>query len=294
VTCHRFGLRRLDAVAFIEFKQTTAATGRDQSAEWSARSRELTLLYRDLVNVWATIVQRMDQILIIDDDVALCELVTEYLEPLGFQIESVHRGDAGAERALAGEHSLVVLDVMLPGLNGFEVLRRIRAESKIPVLMLTARGDDIDRIVGLEIGADDYLPKPFNPRELTARIRAILRRTTPEASIDQAVEKRVQVGDVELDSGTRAVSCGGENVELTAVEFDLLEKLLRAAGQIVTREELSKQVLGRSSSPFDRSIDMHISNLRKKLGHRVDATERIKTVRGVGYIYAQASASGGK
>ncbi|HUS10739.1 MAG TPA: response regulator [Pyrinomonadaceae bacterium] len=119
----------------------------------------------------------MDQILIIDDDVALCELVTEYLGPLGFQIESVHRGDAGAERALTGEHSLVVLDVMLPGLNGFEVLRRIRAESRIPVLMLTARGDDIDRIVGLEIGADDYLPKPFNPRELTARIRAILRRT---------------------------------------------------------------------------------------------------------------------
>jgi len=236
----------------------------------------------------------MDQILIIDDDVALCELVTEYLEPLGFQIESVHRGDAGAERALAGEHSLVVLDVMLPGLNGFEVLRRIRAESKIPVLMLTARGDDIDRIVGLEIGADDYLPKPFNPRELTARIRAILRRTTSETPFDQASEKRLHVGDVELDSGTRAITRAGQNVELTAVEFDLLEKLLRSAGQIVTREELSKQVLGRSSSPFDRSIDMHISNLRKKLGHRADATERIKTVRGVGYIYAQVSGSGGK
>ena len=236
----------------------------------------------------------MDQILIIDDDVALCELVTEYLEPLGFQIESVHRGDAGVERALAGEHSLVVLDVMLPGLNGFEVLRRIRAESKIPVLMLTARGDDIDRIVGLEIGADDYLPKPFNPRELTARIRAILRRTTSDAPVDQALEKRLHVGDVELDSGTRAITRGGQNVELTAVEFDLLEKLLRSAGQIVTREELSKQVLGRSSSPFDRSIDMHISNLRKKLGHRADATERIKTVRGVGYIYAQVSGSGGK
>jgi two-component system response regulator CpxR len=231
----------------------------------------------------------MDQILIIDDDVALCELVTEYLEPLGFQIESVHRGDAGAERALTGKHSLVVLDVMLPGLNGFEVLRRIRAESKIPVLMLTARGDDVDRIVGLEIGADDYLPKPFNPRELTARIRAILRRTTPDALSDQASEKRVCVGDVELDSGTRAISRAGENVELTAVEFDLLEKLLRAAGQIVTREELSKHVLGRSSSPFDRSIDMHISNLRKKLGSGVDANERIKTVRGVGYIYAQSS-----
>src|SRR5258705_2421652 len=127
----------------------------------------------------------MDQILIIDDDVALCELVTEYLEPLGFQIESVHRGDAGAERALAGEHSLVVLDVMLPGLNGFEVLRRIRTESKVPVLMLTARGDDVDRIVGLEIGADDYLPKPFNPRELVARIRAILPRAKTDDPPDE-------------------------------------------------------------------------------------------------------------
>lgn len=234
----------------------------------------------------------MDQILIIDDDVALCELVTEYLEPLGFQIESVHRGDAGVARALAGEHQLVVLDVMLPGLNGFEVLRRIRADSKVPVLMLTARGDDVDRIVGLEIGADDYLPKPFNPRELTARIRAILRRTSAEAPADQTATKKLNVGDVELDSGTRAVSRAGEKVELTAVEFDLLEKLLRAAGRIVTRDELSKEVLGRSSSPFDRSIDMHISNLRKKLGHQLGGTERIKTIRGVGYIYA--SPSGGK
>jgi two-component system response regulator CpxR len=160
--------------------------------------------------------------------------------------------------------------------------------------MLTARGDDIDRIVGLEIGADDYLPKPFNPRELTARIRAILRRVTPEAATEPALEKRLRVGDIELDSGTRAISRAGENVELTAVEFDLLEKLMRAAGQIVTREELSKEVLGRSSTPFDRSIDMHISNLRKKLGSGVDATERIKTVRGVGYIYAQASPPDGK
>lgn len=236
----------------------------------------------------------VDQILIIDDDVALCELVTEYLEPLGFQIESVHRGDVGAERALAGEHALVVLDVMLPGLNGFEVLRRIRADSRVPVLMLTARGDDVDRIVGLEIGADDYLPKPFNPRELTARIRAILRRTSLAAPADRPLAKRLRLGDVELDSGTRAVSRGGQNVELTAVEFDLLEKLLRAAGRIVTREELSKEVLGRTSSPLDRSIDMHISNLRKKLGQQLGGSERIKTVRGVGYIYAQASVAGGK
>jgi len=235
----------------------------------------------------------MERILIIDDDVALCELVTEYLEPLGFAIESVHRGDLGAERALEGQHALVVLDVMLPGLNGFEVLRRIRAESKVPVLMLTARGDDVDRIVGLEIGADDYLPKPFNPRELTARIRAILRRVPTEKPIDRTTAKKLSVGDVVLDSGTRTVLRSGANVELTSVEFDLLEKLLRVAGEIVTREDLSQQVLGRNASPFDRSIDMHISNLRKKLGHQSGRAERIKTVRGVGYIYARATSGDG-
>lgn len=232
----------------------------------------------------------MDQILIIDDDVALCELVTEYLEPLGFQIETVYRGDTGAERALAGEHSLVVLDVMLPGLNGFEVLRKIREASKVPVLMLTARGDDVDRIIGLEIGADDYLPKPFNPRELTARIRAILRRTSADSS-DKTKPQRFHIGDVELDTGTREVQRNGQAVELTAVEFDLLTNLLRSAGRVITREELSQSVLGRSPSPFDRSIDMHISNLRKKLGHKMGSGERIKTVRGVGYIYSQPEGS---
>jgi two-component system response regulator CpxR len=236
----------------------------------------------------------MEQILIIDDDVALCELVTEYLEPLGFKIESVHRGDTGVERALTGKHSIVVLDVMLPGLNGFEVLRLIRAESKIPVLMLTARGDDVDRIVGLEIGADDYLPKPFNPRELVARIRAILRRTGSEPSTTTAPAKPLIVGDIELHPGTRVVRRAGKIVPLTAVEFDLLEKLLRAAGRILTREDLSREVLGRGTSPFDRSIDMHISNLRKKLGHQIGAVERIKTVRGVGYIYAEVNTSVGK
>lgn len=226
----------------------------------------------------------MEQILIIDDDVALCELVTEYLEPLGFTVDSVHRGDAGADRALAGKYSIVILDVMLPGVNGFEVLRSIRAQSKLPVLMLTARGDDVDRIVGLEIGADDYLPKPFNPRELVARIRAILRRTGAEPLGGTA--KPLIVGDIELDLGTRVVRRSGKVIQLTAVEFDLLEKLLRSAGRILSREDLSKEVLGRNTSPFDRSIDMHISNLRKKLGHQVGAVERIKTVRGVGYIYA--------
>jgi DNA-binding response OmpR family regulator len=228
----------------------------------------------------------MDQILIIDDDVALCELVTEYLEPLGFEITPVHRGDQGAEFAISGKFSIVVLDVMLPGLNGFEVLRRIRAGSKVPVLMLTARGDDVDRIVGLEIGADDYLPKPFNPRELVARIRAILRRSQTATAREDDQPRTLTAGDVELDLGTRVVRRDGQIIELTAVEFDLLEKLLRAAGRIITREELSKDVLGRSTSPFDRSIDMHISNLRKKLGHQLADVERIKTVRGVGYIYA--------
>jgi two-component system response regulator CpxR len=182
----------------------------------------------------------------------------------------------------------VVLDVMLPGLSGFEVLRQIRKESSVPVLMLTARGDEVDRIVGLEIGADDYLPKPFNPRELIARIRAIQRRSErqPQAGAETAQRQRITVGDVELDKGTRAVRRGEEQVELTAVEFSLLEVLLEQAGQIVNRAELVKGVLGRSLSPYDRSIDVHISSLRKKLGHTVDDRERIKTVRGIGYLYS--------
>jgi len=233
----------------------------------------------------------MERILIIDDDVALGELVAEYLQPLGFEVEAVHRGDTGIERMSQTAYDLILLDVMLPGQNGFDVLRRIRETSKIPVLMLTARGDDVDRIVGLEIGADDYLPKPFNPRELAARIRAILRRTNSTDGAGSA--QTLVVGDVEVELGTRLVRRSGTVVELTAVEYDVLEKLLRAAGHIMTREELSRDVLGRSPSPFDRSIDMHISNLRKKLGHQIDAAERIKTVRGVGYIYAQPGATKG-
>jgi DNA-binding response OmpR family regulator len=231
----------------------------------------------------------MERVLVVDDDMALCELVAEYLEPEGYRIEAVHDGEAGVERALSGEHALVVLDFMLPGINGFEVLRRIRARSRLPVVMLTARGEDVDRIVGLEIGADDYLPKPFNPRELVARISAVLRRARPADGQDDHNFRRelLAVGDVEMNTGTRVVERAGETVELTVVEYDLLEKLLRAPGRIVTREELVRDVLHRRLSPFDRSIDMHVSNLRKKLGHQVRGVERIKTVRGVGYIYAQ-------
>src|SRR2546428_5641571 len=233
----------------------------------------------------------MDGVLVIDDDVELCGLVSEYLGGEGFTVECVHDGKRGLEHALRGKHLLVVLDVMLPGMNGFEVLRHLREKSHIPVLLLTARGEDVDRIVGLEIGADDYLPKPFNPRELVARIRAILRRTQPDEALAGGMRESLVVGDIEMDTGTRAVHRAGEAVELTAVEYDLLERLLRSAGQIARREELVKEVLGRELSPFDRSIDMHVSNLRKKLGHQLNGMERIKTIRGVGYIYAAPSGS---
>ncbi len=227
----------------------------------------------------------MERILVIDDDVELCHLVGEYLGAEGFAVESVHDGESGLKKAAAGEYLLVVLDVMLPGINGFEVLRRIRATSRLPVLLLTARGEDVDRIVGLEIGADDYLPKPFNPRELVARIRAILRRTRADGAAPAAPDL-VRVGEVELDPASRTVRVDGKPVELTSVEFNLLEVLLREAGRVVPRERLVNAVLSRKFSPFDRSIDMHISKVRKKLGDN-DNDERIKTVRGVGYIFAR-------
>jgi len=228
----------------------------------------------------------MDRILVIDDDVELCSLVREYLESEGYESESVHDGERGLQRALTGDPMLVVLDVMLPGMNGFDVLRRIRDTSRIPVLLLTARGQDVDRIVGLEIGADDYLPKPFNPRELVARIRAILRRTK-DGDRTASAPQMLAVGDVELDPATRTVRQAGQPVELTSVEFNLLEVLLREAGRVVTRERLVNAVLSRKFSPFDRSIDMHVSKVRKKLGDSDGSPEHIKTVRGVGYIFAR-------
>jgi two-component system, OmpR family, response regulator CpxR len=229
----------------------------------------------------------MDRVLIVDDDIELCSLVSEYLSSEGFRVESVHDGETGLQRALSGDFLLVILDVMLPGKSGFDVLRRLRATSRIPVLLLTARGEDVDRIVGLEIGADDYLPKPFNPRELVARIRAVLRRTGTDRRVGVAPPPEVlRIGDIELDPATRTVRHAGEAVDLTSVEFNLLEVLLREAGRVVTREELVSAVLSRKFSPFDRSIDMHVSKVRKKLGDS-DEAEHIKTVRGVGYIFAR-------
>ena len=225
----------------------------------------------------------MERVLVIDDDVELCALVAEYLAGEGFQAECIHAGDTGLQKALKGEHILVVLDVMLPGLNGFEVLKRLRGSSRLPVLLLTARGEDVDRILGLELGADDYLPKPFNPRELVARIRAILRRTQSSGDTRQPI---LQAGGIELDTTTRTVRQSGQPVELTSVEFGLLEVLLRSAGQVVTRDTLATTVLGRKFAPFDRSIDMHVSKVRKKLGDTGGTEDLIKTVRGSGYIFA--------
>ncbi len=227
-------------------------------------------------------------LLLIDDDVELCELMTQYLGREGFEVEAVQDAERGVERAVSNEHALVILDVMLPSINGFQVLRRIRTRSSVPVLMLTARGDEVDRVVGLEIGADDYLPKPCSHRELVARIHAILRRTTQAAGAlpEMPRDARLAVGDVKMDLGARTVRRGNERVELTAVEFKLLEVLLRNAGSVVMREELSETVLGRRFRAFDRSLDVHVSNLRKKLGHTIGDVERISTVRGAGYVYA--------
>jgi DNA-binding response OmpR family regulator len=227
---------------------------------------------------------QMDRVLIVDDDVELCRLLAERLSSEGFALEAVHDGPRGLERVLSQEHALVILDLMLPGMGGLDVLRRVRNQSPVPVLILTARGEDVDRILGLEIGADDYLPKPFNPRELIARIRAILRRTSRTA----ATGNTVTVGDLQLDPAAREVRMDGLPIDLTSVEFALLETLLRDAGHVVTREQLTETVLGRKLGPFDRVIDVHISNLRKKLG-RVHGEERIKSVRGSGYVFVVRS-----
>ncbi len=223
----------------------------------------------------------MDRLLVIDDDRELCQLVTRYLTHEGFEIDCAPGGEIGLERAFAQPHSLIVLDVMMPGTGGFEVLRRVRERMRTPVIMLTARGDTEDRIRGLEMGADDYLPKPFDPAELVARIRAILRRASPMVSAPAAIS----MGDLELDAGSRTVRRAGEPLDLTTVEFDLLAVLMRSPGITVSRQDLVREVLGREFSPFDRSIDTHVCNLRRKLGPLPDGVDRIKGVRGAGYLF---------
>lgn len=219
------------------------------------------------------------RLLVIDDDRELCRLLERSMARKGYGVEIAGTGSEGIPLALSGQYALVVLDVMMPGMSGFDVLRRIRSESRVPVLMLTAKGDTRDRVLGLELGADDYLPKPFDPAELAARIHAILRR------VNSRTGSRIDLGDVSVNPGDRSVCRNGEPIDLTTVEFDILAALLLMAGTAVGRPELVREALGREFSPFDRSIDTHICNLRKKLGPLPDGTERIKGVRGAGYLY---------
>ncbi len=227
----------------------------------------------------------MNTLLLVDDDTALSELLVDYLSTEGFKVEAAFDGPSALARCVDTVYDLIILDVMLPGLTGLEVLQKLRKTSTTPVLMLTARGDDVDRIVGLEIGADDYLPKPCNPRELVARIRAILRRS--HASENDVHAGPVIVDDVELRPSERTVLVRGDSVELTSTEFNVLETLLREAGRVVTKEVVSERSLGRRWTPYDRSIDMHVSRIRRKLG----VPDCIKTIRGTGYLYTRADDS---
>lgn len=227
----------------------------------------------------------MPKLLLADDDIELCQLLQEYLTQEGFDVALAHDGATAAKMILDHSFDLMVLDVMLPNLNGFDVLKTVRKESQVPILMLTARGDEVDRIVGLELGADDYIAKPCNPRELTARIRTILRRTENVYSTRQKKLQSVHLGDVYINPASREVLLNNEVVKLTATEFDILYLLMSNAGTLVSRDDLSESCLGRTLEAYDRSIDMHISNLRRKLGPDTKGDERIKTVRGVGYQY---------
>jgi two-component system response regulator CpxR len=219
-------------------------------------------------------------ILIADDDAELCALLKEYFESEGFDVRLAHDGRAALDEARKPGLDLVVLDVMMPEMSGMDVLQQLRKESSLPVIMLTARGDDLDRILGLELGADDYVPKPCNPRELLARIRAVMRRA-PSATAHGVLK----VEDLELRQGSRTLLRGGELVELTSTEFSILQTLLQHQGEVVSKQELYLSALGREPVRHDRSIDMHVSNLRRKLGPTSEGERRIETIRGIGYQY---------
>jgi two-component system response regulator CpxR len=231
----------------------------------------------------------VNRLLIIDDDHGLVNLLKRFLEGEGFHVDAAYDQASGLEAALSKDHELIILDVMLPGGTGFELLKALRVESAVPVLLLTARGEAVDRILGLEIGADDYLAKPFDPRELVARIRAIFRRTReapPAATARPGHEEVLSVGDISMSLGTRTVTCSHAPVDLTSVEFNVLELLLRNAGNIVTREQIAEVALGRPLNIFDRSVDVHVSRLRKKLGTCQGTDELIRPIRGTGYFLA--------
>jgi len=227
----------------------------------------------------------MNRILLADDDEELAELLVEYLGQEGFKVDTAHDGKTALEKANTGHYELIILDVMMPALNGFDVLRQLRTHSQVPVLMLTARGEDVDNIVGLEIGADDYLAKPCNPRVLVAHMRAILRRSEPATETALPAAEILTIGDIELQRSAHRVLLNNQPVLMTSTEYRVLEVLLEDAGQVVTKKDLSERGLGRQLNPYDRSLDVHVSNLRKKLGLFLDGEDRIKTIRGIGYQY---------
>lgn len=225
------------------------------------------------------------KLLVIDDDRKLCRLIKDYLEPMGYEVVTAHSGPEGLDKALNETWQAIILDVMLPGMDGFEVLKGIRRQTNVPVLMLTARGDEADRIVGLEIGADDYLPKTFSTRELLARLRAVTRRSShAEAKSKGEIDPEIVIGPLRVNSDSRTAVLGDEPLALTPVEFDLLASLARAKGRVKTREQLLDEIRDRNYEVFDRSIDVHISALRRKLGDDPKASRFIRTVRSAGYM----------
>jgi DNA-binding response OmpR family regulator len=232
------------------------------------------------------------RLLLIDDDRKLCRLIAAYLQPLGYDVTAVHTGPEGVERAVEGWQA-VILDLMLPGMDGFEVLKHIRKTSDVPVLMLTARGDEADRIVGLEIGADDYLPKTFSTRELLARLRAVIRRSATRRDQPAIDPPELLAGPLRMSLGARVVTLEDKPLDLTPVEFDLLACLMRARGRVKSREQLLEEIRDRNYEVFDRSIDVHISALRKKLGDDPKAPRFIRTVRTAGYLLIDPDREGG-
>jgi DNA-binding response OmpR family regulator len=224
-------------------------------------------------------------VLLVDDDRKFCRLVSQYLKPLGYDVACAHTGPDGLDMALSGSFRVVILDVMLPGMDGFDVLRKLRRESDVPILMLTSRGDETDRIVGLEIGADDYLPKTSSTRELLARLRALTRRAFEWVREDSpAFVEPIVVGRLRIDPGPRVATLDDKVLDLTRMEFDLLAALARGAGRVLSRDQLLRSAAGRDHSCFDRSVDVHMSSLRRKLGDGLEDPTYIKTIRGVGYM----------
>lgn len=228
------------------------------------------------------------KILLVDDDQELCELLVRYLQREGIEVDQVHTGADGLRQAFTYPYDAMVLDVMMPGMTGLEVLTELRKKSQLPVVMLTAKGDEMDRIVGLEIGADDYLPKPCNPRELIARLRAVFRRTQSEPTTKNS--DVIRIDELEIDHSQHHVLKNNELLELTVTEYNILNTLVSHLGTVVEKNQLAEEAMSRSLTLFDRSLDMHLSNLRKKLGVHDDGQARIKTIRGVGYMYVTAQA----